>query len=310
MRPTELPSAPTVRFSGHHLPSDVAARRRSGEWLRVRRGAYIDAHAPDDDEHRRRERELWGRIFALAPVLPDHACFSHTSAALLWGLPTWGLPARVHTTRRTRPRTTPRDDVVRHVAHVPPPDRTDLGGVPTTTLLRTVLDCARTSPPIEGLAIADAALRAGLPLDDAVGRLAGLAKHRGVRRAREILAVADAGAESPGESHARFYLLAAGLPRPTTQLEVRTRLGTFRADMGWEEWKLLLEYDGRSKYEADAIEAFMREKRRADALAEAGYRVLRITKEDLRAPETLVARVMRHLPANRPEVARPGLLVR
>ena len=41
---------------------------------------------------------------------------------------------------------------------------------------------------------------------------------------------------------------------------------------------------------------YEREKRREDALREAGYLVLRVTSEDLRGPATLASRVLRVLP--------------
>ena len=75
-------------------------------------------------------------------------------------------------------------------------------------------------------------------LDDMAGA-------RGVRRARTVIELADDGAESPGETATRFVVLRAGLPVPRTQIEVTTRLGTFWADLGWEEWRVLVEYDGR-----------------------------------------------------------------
>src|SRR5665647_3975642 len=53
-------------------------------------------------------------------------------------------------------------------------------------------------------------------------------------------------AESPGESSARSVLLRAGLPVPQTQVRVDTPLGTFWSDLGWPEWRLLAEYDGRA----------------------------------------------------------------
>ena len=93
----------------------------------------------------------------------------------------------------------------------------------------------------------------------------------------------------------RFVLLRAGLPQPDTQVRVDSRLGTFWGDLGWERWRTLLEYDGRSKY--TGREALIEEKRRHDAIVEAGWRILRVTKEDLRAPSALLARVTRLLPA-------------
>ena len=90
-------------------------------------------------------------------------------------------------------------------------------------------------------------------------------------------------------------LLIAGLPKPTTQIPVRTRLGTFWGDLGWPEWRVLVEYDGRIKYEGGP-DALLAEKRREDAIREAGWSVLRITAQDLRDPAGLAARVRRLAP--------------
>ncbi|WP_098458097.1 hypothetical protein [Flavimobilis soli] len=244
---------------------------------------------------------------ALSATLGPHACFSHTTAALLWDLPTWGTSSRIHVTSRSRSSVRRGAPVARHVALVPDDERTEIRGLPATTLARTVADCAMTSSPAEGLVIADAALRSGADPAEVAALLTRRSGRRGVRLAREILACADVGAESPGESLTRLILLAAGFPRPTTQLEVRTHLGTFRADMGWEEWRLLIEYDGRSKYAGAELETFMREKRRADALVEAGWRLLRVTKEDLRDPDVLVTRVRRMVRGPIPHTSRPAL---
>ena len=303
-------TVPTVRFSRDHLPSDVAARRRSGEWVRLRRGASIEAHPVGTDAHERRDRELRANLVALSQRLAPHACFSHTTAAHLWGLPTWGSSSRIHVTSPTRSSVRRGAPVTRHVADVPEGQRTHVDGLAVTTLPRTVADCIMTSSPAGGLVVADAALRAGLNLREVSTLIEERVGCRGVRLARELLACADAGAESPGESCTRLIVLAAGLPRPTTQLEVRTHLGRFRADLGWEAWRLLIEYDGRSKYAGAEQETFMREKRRADALMEAGWRLVRITKEDLRSPELLVARVRRAAPGPIPHTPRPALRAR
>ena len=45
-----------------------------------------------------------------------------------------------------------------------------------------------------------------------------------------------------------------------------TRLGSFWSDLGWEEWLLLMEYDGRRKYAGRADEVFFREKQRHHAV--------------------------------------------
>ena len=91
--------------------------------------------------------------------------------------------------------------------------------------------------------------------------------------------------------------IRCGYPVPTTQIPVETRLGTFWGDIGWEEWRLLIEYDGRIKYEERPTEAVIAEKRRHDALVEAGWRAIRVTKEDLATAAGFEARVSRLLPA-------------
>lgn len=159
--------------------------------------------------------------------------------------------------------------------------------------------------PLPALIVADAALRAGAAPDDLTRLITGTPTGAGLARAREIIALGDAGAESAQESAVRFHLLRAGLPQPQTQVPVDTHLGRFWADLGWPEWRILIEYDGRPKYTDP--EAVIREKRRHDALLEAGWRVLRFTREDLRMPEILVARVRRLLPVDAPLTRRPHL---
>ncbi len=69
-------------------------RRR--EWQRLRRGAYVDGALPTDVL----ARHLM-LVRATVPGLRRPAVVSHQSAAVLHGLPLWGVPlARVHVTRR------------------------------------------------------------------------------------------------------------------------------------------------------------------------------------------------------------------
>ncbi|WP_456847536.1 hypothetical protein [Cellulomonas sp. P5_C6] len=232
--------------------------------------------------------------------------FSHESAALLWDLPLWRSPDQTHVMQRYTTGTGGDPDVAHHPV-VPPASHTAVRhGLPVTSLERTVVDCVSTLPPLLGIVIADAALRVGADRAVIDSALAAAAGRRGIRRARAIVELADDGAESPGESATRFVTLRDGLPPARTQVPVATRLGTFWADMGWEEWRLLLEYDGRTKYAEHDAEAFMREKRRHDALVEAGWRALRVTKEDL-SGRTLLNRITPLLPPGTRLRPRPAL---
>ena len=175
-------------------------------------------------------------------------------------------------------------------------------------MARTVIDCARSARPTAALVIADGALNGHVDVEVLNRLLAAMGSRPGLARAREILALADAGAESPGETLLRIALLRGGLPAPETQVAIDTRLGTFWADLGWARWRIALEYDGRSKYGPASPDAFMREKRRHDAIVEAGWTILRVTKEDLASPGSLIARVRRQFPAGTPADRVPRVL--
>ncbi|MBW0253685.1 endonuclease domain-containing protein [Cellulomonas sp. PS-H5] len=168
-----------------------------------------------------------------------------------------------------------------------------------TTLVRTVVDCAASLPPDRGLVIADSALRAGADAGALDTALAARSGARGIVRARDVIALADGRAQSPGETLLRWSLHSGGLPPPELQVEVVTRRGRFFLDLGWPVPRVAVEFDGYVKYSGafgrTAPEAVFAEKQRQDALEEEGWRVLRVTWDDLRAPAPLVARVARAL---------------
>ncbi|MDC7123735.1 hypothetical protein OMK64_19560, partial [Cellulomonas fimi] len=113
----------------------------------------------------------------------------------------------------------------------------------------------------------------------------------------------DAGAESPGESGCRWAVLRDGFPVPLTQVPVPTRLGTFWLDLGWPEWSVGIEYDGRVKYRTH--DDLVHEKRRHDAITEAGWRVVRVTAEDRPTRAGLTNRLAPLLPATVTTGLRP-----
>jgi len=293
-RPPARPALPTVHLSRDHHRAVVAELRRSKAWTRVRPGASIDTdllRGPDS------ARLLaLARIAALDRQLTADVVVSHTSAALLWGLPTLRVPATTHVIEPGHPRPSASPDVTRHRHRIDPADVTELDGIRVTTLERTVVDCTMSEPASGGLVVADAALHRGADREQCVRLLASMVGRRGVVRARAVLELADEGAESAGESLARHALLAAGLPRPVTQVPVTTRIGVFWGDVGWPEHRALVEYDGRGKYDGAGVDVVLAEKRREDALLDAGWRLARVTAEDLRRPEATALRVLRLLP--------------
>ena len=275
----------------------MRSRVRRGEIERLRAGVFWipeTASTPARD----RERRVHALIAAVNAKPRAPFWFSHESAALVWGCSTWHLAERVHLTRLTRPHVRPLDaTVVQHWASVPVEHRAVIHDVPVTSLERTAFDCARTLTTDRALVIADGALALGASRRDLNALVAAGIGKRGVRRARWVVEHADARAESPGETLTRWSLVTEGLPAPELQLEIETASGRYRADMGWREWWLLLEFDGEVKYRAlaggDPSAVVMAEKWRQDALEELGWKVLRVSWRDLGNPQALAERVRR-----------------
>lgn len=305
--PLAPPSLPAVHYAADYAESLVRASVRDGGWARLAPGVYVDAEIASDTSAAGATAVALARLRAVAERMPEGKVVSHASAALLHGLPVWHVPRQTHVTQQVGAHVRRPDDVVRHIVDVGDDERTTVLGLPVTSLLRTVVDCLRTLDPLDGLVVADAALRAGIGDEELRAAVMACVGRRGVRRARELVRVADAGAESPGESVTRYHVLAAGFPAPQTQVGVRTTIGDFWTDLGWPELGVLAEYDGEGKYGAAANEVFFRQKRRDDAIAETGQRLVHVTRPDLRTPELLVARIRSKLPEGLPVHPRPYL---
>lgn len=275
-----------------HLARDVprelaAARVRTGAWIPATRGAYV-------------RNGTSARAMAIARAVGVHArissahAFSHETAALLHGLALWDVPQVTHVRHEHRGGGSNDPLVARHLG-IPAHARVVvLAGLPVTDLASTTWDCLRTATPLAALVVADSALHAGLPRDSVVA-IAEQARGNGTARARALLELADEGAESARETWARFAFAVAGWPPPETQVRVETARGTFWADLGWPRWRLLVEYDGLGKYAGDERARLLEEKVRRDAIAEAGWHSVHVTKAD--SLRSVVARAQPYVPA-------------
>lgn len=287
------------------LDAEVRGRRL----VRVRRGAYLPLPeaAPTDDADARLRLAL-ARIAAVAAQSRAAAVVSHQSAALVWGLPTWHVPSTVHVLRPVRRSGRSAEDVTWHVGEPEQQAAVRVSGLWVTGLEQTVVDCLRVAPPLDAMVVADAALARGADPGEIERQLSDVGGRRGAARGRELLDLTDAGAQSPWETACRVVLQAVGLPAPETQVRVDTAIGRFFADMGWREWRLLLEFDGAMKYSGHgraATSALMAEKRRQHAIEDEGWRMLRATATDLGRSLPLIRRLRRLLPETAFHVARP-----
>ncbi|MGY1823476.1 hypothetical protein [Geodermatophilus sp. SYSU D00079] len=222
---------------------ELARRLRAGDLARLRPGAHLRAGQHDAVS---RHRHL---ITATLAGLRRPAVVSHQSAAVLLGLPLWGTPlARVHVSRRPPASSEVGRHLRGHVVRLPDEDVITVDGVALTHPARTVLDLARTLPFEPAVVALDAALCLGLVhRHDLEHRLAAVTGTPGSRSAARAVRFADGRSESVGESRSRVLLHGLGLLPSTLQLEVRAASGrpVGRVDFGWEEHRVLGEFDGR-----------------------------------------------------------------
>lgn len=281
--------------SGFESP-EIFAMVRQGKVARIRRGVYGPVEELDPDQTHLRLLEATFRLLG-----PD-AVVSHQSAGVLHGLPVpWSELKQVTVSRPNRRGGYSGEHVRVYGNRLLPEEITHLQGYAATTRVRTAVDLARTLHDPWGLAVFDAALRQGLTreeLEAATSLHPGL---KGLPKARMLLGMAEAGAESPAESYSRWLMVRAGLPTPELQFVVRDADGNWvaRTDFGWEHLKLVGEVDGMDKYGRllkpgqTAPQAVRNEKRREDAIRDCGYDFVRWDLGLAREPRAFVARLQR-----------------
>lgn len=273
-------------YSGDELRGLV----RAGRLTPVRRGSYVQGGLPEDVLARHVLQ-----VRAASKELAGDAVISHVSAAVLHGLRIWGVRLdRVHVTRRRR--TGGRCGALVHVhsAALDPAEIVVIGGLPVTSLARTVADLGRMLPFEQAVVFCDSAMFHKRPdrveMADVLDVLDHEPRRPGTRAARRMLGFSTALSESVGESRSRVAIAAAGLPTPVLQWEVHAAAtGTFigRVDMGWPEHRTVGEFDGLVKYGRtlrpgqDIAEVLVAEKVREDALRDEDLGVVRWIWEDL-----------------------------
>ena len=146
-------------------------------------------------------------------------------------------------------------------------------------------------------AMTDQALHRGLTTRDRLAAVADAKSgHPGAGRARRLFEFADGRSESVGESITRVQLRQLGLPPPDLQHEVVGADGRVvaRADFCFVELGVVVEFDGRVKYERllrpgeSSADVVYREKRREDAIRALGLGVVRLVWRDHSADATVL----------------------
>lgn len=247
----------------------VRHRVEVGRWALVAPGVYRVAGVP----------ATWKqRALAACLVAGPGAVLSHRSAAVLWGVSgfrpgpleitvpagrsTRNALARVH--RSSSPREIVRRD-----------------GVPVTRPAQTIVDLAAVvgGRRLEE-AVDDVLCRRLCTLDDLAG--AAEARRRGSRALAAVLGAwsGDGLAEQVAEMRVVRALLAAGLPNPVRQYEIRSgREFVARVDLAYPADVVAIELDGfrwhagRGPFRSDRL--------RRNRIEAAGWRLLETSPEDI-----------------------------
>ncbi|WP_326545481.1 hypothetical protein QGN32_16985 [Mycolicibacterium sp. ND9-15] len=162
-------------------------------------------------------------------------------------------------------------------------------GLFIATPARTAFDLGRHLPRGQAIARLDALMRAcPSSMEDVLLLAKRYRGTRGVKRLRDALPLVDGGAASPRETWLRLLFIDAGLPKPTTQIPILDECGNLlrTVDMGWEDFKVVAEYDGDQHRTSRA--QYVKDQRVIPKIERLGWIVQRAIKED--HPQYLVSR--------------------
>ncbi len=261
----------------------------------MRRGHYIDAARAQGLD--RVQRHLVAVHAAMAAASSD-AFVSHISAAVAHELTVWSVPmSRVHVTRNRESGGRIRRQTVVHTGRIEPDEWLEIGGIPVTSVARTVVDIARTEPFEQAVVVGDSALRAGKTTrGELLDQLERASRRIGTPAARRVLSFLDGRAEGIGESRSRVALHNSGIPKPELQAWIIDTNGSpvGRADFLWPELGIVGEFDGNIKYHKELRGEHTTEqveKCGEDALRALGWCVVRWTWAELTDPEPLRTRI-------------------
>jgi hypothetical protein len=276
----ELPQQPFTlenARAGGLSPDDVRGLVRARRVRRVLQGVYVDARVPDS---------VLLRAAALSRVVPQGSLVCRRTAAWLYGVDVMAVGAHlivppveiVVPKGKTPPR---RNGCHGYVASLAAHDVQLIHGIAVTTPLRTAADLVRWMSRTEAVVALDAMTHAGIVcLEELAAELPRWAGDRGAARGAEILTLAEARTESPGESRLRLRIMDAGFPRPEAQIEFfENGMLRYRLDLGYRERRKATEYDGEADH--SSVEDRTHDQARRLWFAAQGWEVLPVGKAEV-----------------------------
>ncbi|MEX2395014.1 MAG: hypothetical protein WD826_11105 [Actinomycetota bacterium] len=263
---------------------------RRGLWLKLHRAVYRTAAAPLTFE---------GRALAAVLAAGPGAVVSHTAMARLFrveGIADDTIHVTVPGDRCPRIPGV----VVHQRTNLSSRDRTTIGPIPVTSMVRLMIDLAsvvRSNILEDAL---DDLLRRGRVTVEAILRRLSDMDTRGVRGVRTLKRLLDVRlgkrvSLSGRQNKVRRILEAAGIKGIEREFEVRDERGAFVAfaDLAIPSAKLAIEFDSYRWHSSPRHLA--RDRERRHRLTVAGWPPLEITEELVRRPDELISRVRSRL---------------
>ena len=284
----------------------IAAKLKSGEWVRIRHGSYAEAKdwRPLDAEDRHRVTARAVLKTAKTPTV-----LSHLSAAVEWGADVWDLDlSEVHVTRLDGKCGRREAGVCQHRGKVNAGDIAVNDGVRLLGAARTVVDVTTQCDVERGLVVTNSLLHSGATnLDHCWAASRTMDGWPDTLTTRLVLRLADPRIESAGESRTWHFLWKQGLPRFEPQYEIRDSNGRViaRVDFALPELGVFLEFDGNVKYNnlppGKTLAQVLREEREREKLIcrLTGWVCIRISWKDLERPERLAHEIRSILASRR-----------
>jgi hypothetical protein len=277
---TELSLRQCGVFAGWQLdlagiPKSVRQRRvQSGAWLRPHKSVYALPSVVATYE-----QQLWVACLAVSP----DAVVSHESAAEIHGVPNVVRGRLILTVAHSSWHRKP-GVFVHQLSDVLPEQRTEIRGLPVTTIPRTIVDLAAVVHPARLRHVVEDTKHARLTTYEAIGTcLASVARRgkpgvRSLTLALDTLAGGQAVSTSTLERRTIELISRYALPMPVDQYPFPGRQFVEGCvDFAYPEAKLILETDGRRWH--SRIREITRDRERDLEAARHGWQTLRFLYE-------------------------------
>lgn len=238
---------------------------------------------------------LEDRCLAYLPLL-NGRWFSHSTAALLWGM--W-LPGHlgkdIHVSARWPSREPRTAGVIGHRVSEEIASVGMVRGMPVASPAQCWCSLGPMLTLDELIVAGESVLRRQSPLaalEDLRSTRIRYGSRRGASQLDRALGQLRGRADSAKEVQLRLLLVRAGLPEPRVNLLIVDGEGEMFGDLAYPDWSTLVEYDGRQHLlPRQAAADILRHER----LSRSGWTLVRVVQEHLDAPDRVAKRVARAL---------------